>query len=374
MLSGVGASSASSGVFRLDAATLKNAVLPKENSIVLVKVLERVNGQYKLLVDGNVFQASLPMALLKGDEFLAKVLRQKPFTLQADGLQSGRALQTVVSGLVKRLGLSGQLAEKVTAELVGKKKPVVKSRIDWILDKAEDKMLNPDPMQMQLICALSMLPPQELEESGSSVRQLFHQSIQDVMKEIFRFVTMQLPAGSYPKAVGDTVNSVLVKELLPKTGNPDKEIIDLIFRLKEFSAGIENSVKKEYEGFITNLVEYTLQKSVYNFFKIYPSFLIIREGQEYFLHIHNHNAEEEHSYRLSVDITGSKKTEPVYVRGMYEHPSLHIECSQSSWILPNDILKRAMELFDDTNISAFWKFYSGTRFAQFSQASVNITV
>lgn len=374
MISGVNASAAASGVFRLDASAIKNAVLPAENSIVLVKVLERLNGQFKLLVDGNVFQAALPMALLKGDEFLAKVLKQKPFTLQADVLHSGRANNTVAAGLVKRLGLSGTLAESITTELVGKKKPVIKSRLEWILDKADEQMLHPDPMQMQLVVALSMIPIQELEESGSSVKELFQRSIQEVMKEIFRFVTVTLPSVKYPQGIAETVHAVLVKAKPPKNASPEKEIIDLIFRLKEVAAAVAVGGKQAYEAFIDNLVEYTLQKSVYNFFKIYPSFLIIREDAEYFLHIHNHSAEDEHSYRLSVDITGTKKQDPVYVRGMYEHPSLHIECSQSSWILPNDVLKRAMELFDETNISAFWKFYSGTRFAQFSQASVNVTV
>ena len=102
---------------------LTTSKMPEENSLVLVKVLEKLNGSYKLLVDGSVFQSSLPFVVGGEEEFLAKVISLQPFTLQADGLAALKhGMPGALSVLLQKLGLPETLEVKLLVETLLRKK------------------------------------------------------------------------------------------------------------------------------------------------------------------------------------------------------------------------------------------------------------
>lgn len=351
MISSTASVSATGQVIQLVSGTNKPATLPRQGSVVLVQVLERAGANSRLLIDGSVFQAQLPMNLTKGEEFLARVVKQQPFTLQTDlaFVHHGPA-----ASLLKKLGITGKWAEEVLQEFVSRKKPIIKSRIEWIIDKL-DNSNHPDPLQMQLAIGLSMIPIENLEEKAASIRTAMKRSLQQIITEIFQFTAECMSGTGASPIVKETLEAVLI-EPFEGEATHDYRIIDLAFRLDSLKKEVVGPGYSNIAPFITNLAEYIIQKALYNFFSVFPSFSIIRGEKGLELQIFNHYLLENGNFSINCDIFSGNPEPEIRVRGAYNHPSVHLQCIGAVTAPRAQILQNSLKFADFQGLQAYWSF------------------
>ena len=133
--------------------TQLRAVFSKINSIVMVEVLEKSGNNYKLLVNGKLFQSLLPITSKVGEEFLANVIRQSPFTLSVDNLTGLSVLSKAeLQDIFSKFGLSYKpLIKSAFKKIAEANKPLIKSKLKRLAELLQETDCSPDDYNFMLL-------------------------------------------------------------------------------------------------------------------------------------------------------------------------------------------------------------------------------
>lgn len=266
--------------------------LPVKNSIVAITVLDKSGSSVKLLVEGSVFLAKLPVSLQTGESLLARVMNLQPFTLSLDSLlQLKNINEGAIAALLGKLQLpESAVSSKVLKAFLASGRPVPKSKLQKLIDLIENEGLQLDDRQMAFLVHVvstgGEAAYQSLNESSihiftnsaSSLQEKILSTVEDLHKSslsgediesIESLLTYDISEGSFPGA----------KELKEAELNTAR-CIDLIEEMKKrvYSSG-SLSLLTELQ---TGLTEYVIFKSYSASAGIIPGFMILKseEGME----------------------------------------------------------------------------------------------
>jgi len=166
--------------------------LPQLNSLVKIEVLEKLKSNYKILVDGELYQSKLPIKANSGEIMLAQLVNMNPLTLRLDSFIGSQMLSDGMAGLIlKSLGLGKtEIAEKLILELLKSKKHPSKEKIKQFVDFAGSSLTSLDELQFSLLAAI--IWDDKSYNSGSEKRAVFSSifdiSFWDLAEQIFQTV------------------------------------------------------------------------------------------------------------------------------------------------------------------------------------------
>lgn len=308
--------------------------LPSENAVVLVKVLDRLEGTYKLLVDGSVFQAKLPFAANNQEEFLAKVLSVKPLLLQADNLAALKAMTpAMMATYLQKLGIKVDFEAKQLLEILLKRnRPLVKSKFEALSGLFEENK-KIDDLQAALLAGLYYAPAQELQDFKSEAGQMFLDSLEVIIDKIYKIIVESLK-----KQADVMVRPALEAAFLSPEGKKAqsaRKIPDLVQQLVLFARGRgkynQDDESRRAAELGALLSEYLVQKAVYNRFSVFPDFIISALKGGYMLSVFYHTREgNENKYTVSCDIGRGKDTTFIRLRGTLEGKLARMACFSSA--------------------------------------------
>lgn len=269
-------------------AELVPKLLPAENSVVEVSVLEKSNGNYKLLIEGNVFQAKLPVSVNAGETLIAKVTGLNPFTLSLDRIFSAKMLnESSIALVLSKLGITEtEISSKVLKAFLKEEKPVVKSKLKKIIELLEKEDIKLDEQQLSLFIQMILTGDSRGSFLNKSFAKLFQYPVEtlaeDILSSVKRLNSMGLPDG-----VISRINRALVLEM------PQSEKLSAIELKEKSSARIEDllsesgemeilseNIKQELAGLKETLVRFNMLRACYARTGVYPGFIIIKSGDE----------------------------------------------------------------------------------------------
>ncbi len=302
--------------------------LPSVNSTVQVNVLEKIGSNYRLLINGSVYQSNLPVTTEKGEEFLAKVMSHQPLTLGLDNFAKfGQLDAQSASLLLSKLKIAEtDLTKTLLEKVVSSKKPLLKSKIDRLIEYAENMDIKIDDVLMQLlISAVWNLSEDKLKETKNIFEEVFDISFEELSKQIFALINksneLNLSQGYY-----DLVNDSFIldaenfEQQLNISAVKDKSerflnLIQFIYE-NESQLNLDNSANDVLSELRTFSLKYVLQKALYGKFEIYPEFAILkRKGK---LELVNFRLEKNdgNSYRVisKIDLD---KDDSFFIQGLF---------------------------------------------------------
>jgi hypothetical protein len=307
--------------------------LPAENSLVLVQVLERLNGSFRLLVDGSVFQAQLPFTPGDQEQFLARVLSVKPLVLQADSFMNPKMITSaLLSTLLQKLGIKENAESRQILEiLLKRKRPVAKSKFEALAGSVDGKT-KLDDIQAALLAGLYFATDQEMVGFRSEAKRLFKDSILTLIDKIFHLVSAGLSA-SGDAIVRPALYATFIEHSAQQIQS-SRKLFDLVHHLSRFakSRGIysidEATVRAKELAVL--LTEYLVQKSVYNRFGVYPDFIISEHADGYTLSVFNHSVDNaEGKLALYCDLNKENEAIGFRLRGSLEGKLARLVCFSS---------------------------------------------
>ncbi len=277
--------SAELGKVKLQAVRIPKT-LPQVGSFVKIEVLENLKGNYKILVNGNLFQSRLPVAAKAGDVLFAQVISGNPFTLSLDSFTAAKPGEAgIAAAVLAKFGLGKTaVAEKFVSHLLKSKKPLVKEKLKEALEFIEGSDLNSDKLQLAFIAAYFWDDNGETYSQKRSVyRRVFDLSFDELCEAIFK-KTVRLSAENLETEFYETLKSKLIFEHekfeLEKNANAlfgkVKSAIELADYFETYSRKpfVTESVRRELESFKEILIKYVLQKSLLNKYGLYADFAI----------------------------------------------------------------------------------------------------
>lgn len=254
----------------------RKSLLPSKNSLVLIKILDRIGKNYKILVNGKLFQTDLAMNLNNNDEMIAKVISQKPLKLLLAELQSHKTKENIAE-ILSLLGLEeGEKNKSLIKELISRNKPLVKEKINDLSAFIQSRSNLPDPTLFALL--IEVFWKFHGNERNYLLRELdsiFDISFNELAKRIADYISLLNKL--YPKEdFTNEMNSIFVlnkegidtKNLFPFMDKSSK-LTDLI-NSNEFSV-LSSSEKITGEQLF---IKYILQKSLFSYFNIFPEMLV----------------------------------------------------------------------------------------------------
>jgi len=177
-----------SGQVKLQAVKVPKT-LPKVNSFVKIEVLENVKGNYKILVNGSLFQSKLPVKAKAGDVLFAQVLSSNPLTLSLDNFLASKLGEAGLVNLVfAKLGLKKtELGEKFIARLLKSKKHLSRQKIKEALDFINDSNLHFDEIQFAFLSAYLWDDNGEtFTEKKNIYRRVFDLNFEELSEAIYK--------------------------------------------------------------------------------------------------------------------------------------------------------------------------------------------
>lgn len=289
--------------------------LPSVNSIVNVNVLDKISGNYKILVGGTLFQSKLPFNAEIGDQLIAKVLTHKPFTLGIDNLSKMKGFEiSMLPGMLAKLELKNDAISKlVLKKVMGSNKPIVKAKVKRVIEYLENSDLIIDELTIGLLINIVWNESFESgEEALGSFYKIFDISFEELSQAIYSSLK-NLNASVPDEVITKSINTVLLfdpsavgaKQNLIPIKDKSKEFVQLVKMIGEAenSSSLLYSVSKEFHTLKLLMLKYVLQKSVFSRFDIHPEFTIINAKEGFHLinykidRINNNNGE------LSFNIT-----------------------------------------------------------------------
>lgn len=283
----------------IESSVQRTVKLPAENSIVNIKILDKINSGYKLLIDGSVFQSKLPVNFKINDEVLAAVISTKPFRLSLNNLNGNPAL------ILNAMNLNeSKITKEFIKELVIKNKPIEKKKLLRFIEYIENAEYKIDELQIALLAQMYITFPEYLSQFQNEMNDLFKLSFEEIADKIFSIV-LQLMAEPNNNEIDKVICSLLTvteEQLIGKEKfkNKDSEIMQLV-QLIHSNQSKGNQLLDELKS---NLLYYLLQKSVYNFFNIYPDFIILKNDKVELIHTYA-AMNESHNYDLRLKFNSS---------------------------------------------------------------------
>ncbi len=195
-----------------NSAAGKNLLL--NNSIVKVEVIDKLQGSFKILVDGKVFQANLPVNANLNDNFLAKIISTNPFTISLDNLFNKQNLTPeLLNALISKLQIKqSEFSEKVLKAFINSKKPIEKNKLNKIIDLLENS--NSELNENDIANLVEFLSSNEnyYDQLNEEFVKIISLSPKEISKEIYeRLISINNNAG-FAK-IAEKINSILTIDI-----------------------------------------------------------------------------------------------------------------------------------------------------------------
>ncbi len=260
--------------------------LPTENSIVLLKAFEKVDNGFKLLINGDIFIAKLPLQVKTGETLLGKVISSNPLVIGLDNFVHLKFIdQQFVAGLAEKLGIK---QDKFNIELVGKllggKKALLKSKIEDMIDICEPDFTLTE-MQMGMLINLlwtsNYNDKNDLYHEIKVIKEIpFDKLCNEIFKSIIRLNNLNLPIEIYNKI--KECFFIDLNSINKLSENRIEDVISLSIYLDSYAEKYKvlKTESDEIETFNYKIMQYVFQKSIYNNFNFYPDFYIILNNKE----------------------------------------------------------------------------------------------
>ncbi|MGE5399261.1 MAG: hypothetical protein ACM3S2_02595 [Ignavibacteriales bacterium] len=261
--------------------------LPANNSVVEITVLDKSENNYRLLIEGSVFQAKLPVNVNTGEALIARVINTNPFTLSLDNLVAAKNLGgNVVSYIISKLHLMDtETSNKVVKAFISGKKPLVKSKLNKVIDLLEKENIKLDDQQLNFFIQVLHTDERSNEFINRSVAVLCQHSIGSLTDEIYQIVrkinslngSEELKAKVNETLVLDITDAKNIDPISIKKKAAQSEKYAGILGMEEHNSG--NANDKDLEDLKQILIRYNLLRSCYNKTGIYPGFVILKNEQ-----------------------------------------------------------------------------------------------
>ncbi len=261
--------------------------LPKLNSFVAIEVLDKVNSNYKILVDGSLFQSKLPINAKIGDLLFAQVSKMQPFSLILNNFSFiGIENQSLATLILQKLNLFGSSkSRKIVDLLISEKRNISKEKLSQLIDYVENSSFNFD--EIQSLVLVNIFFDENDNESYASKKHIFNNifniSFDELVNKIYRKVVF-LNSQNLPEEIYNQIKTTLTfpAELFEnqKTVNglsvKPNQIVLLVEKIDDFirTNNLWVTLKSELEEFADLLVKFLLQKSVLNKYQLYYDFTI----------------------------------------------------------------------------------------------------
>lgn len=258
--------------------------LPAINSFVNIEVLEKMNNGFKILVDGKLFQSKLPVNLSKGDEVFAKVVSHRPFTLGLDNFVPGGKMNAAHLALVlAKLGIKETaLSKSVIKNIAANGKPLVKSKLQRLIEYMEVSDITLDEMQMTLLINIIWNDNKDnYKGSLDSFAKIFDVTFEELSRQIFLTI-LKINDLDYPNELYRRLNDYVIYQLDEAHNNVIalKDKSNSFLNIAEFTKTLEPALdmvqRKELEHLKKYMLKYVLQKALYGRFDYNPEFAIIK--------------------------------------------------------------------------------------------------
>lgn len=270
-------------------------VLPGLDSLVDIEVLNFTKDVAKILLNGRVFQASLPIKVNSGEKFLAKVIGHNPLTLSLSNLINTKLSELNIINLVaERFGINITANfQKLVKAFIINNKPLVKTKLESFLNHIEnsgenfteeqfneivkiisDEDLKNDNLPILLKEHLKYLPEQISSEIYQLIRKLVSSGISLELKTILQdefFIKADDTINNFINNLAAKNSSRIIKLMLflkdeyDKTQNPDyirlNRLLEdyLIKRYFLMKSNVNQNIKI-LQGFTSDyLLEYSIQ-------------------------------------------------------------------------------------------------------------------
>ncbi len=257
--------------------------VPSINSLVTVSVAGKEGKTYRILVNGSLFQTQLPFFAERGEKFLAKVLKHKPFSLGLDSLTaSEEANQSVLSAMLSGIGIEeNDISVRILKAAIKSKKALVKSKLKRVINYLVSENGNYDEIQINLLLNIVWSLG---EESSNDFLSSFSKIFDVSFEELSRAIMSSLESLNLLDAENEIVkrlNDTLIYKL--DNSNSQSNILAVTDKSKNFvniSKTIDayenyGRLKSELNLMQTLMLKYVLQKSMFNMFMTFPEFIIV---------------------------------------------------------------------------------------------------
>lgn len=259
---------------------------PAENSIVLLKAFEKVDNGFKLLINGDIFIAKLPIQVKTGETLLGKVISSNPLVIGLDNFVHLKFIdQQFITSLAEKLGFKpDRFNIDLFGKLIGGKKALIKSKIEDMIEISEpDFALTEMQMGMliNLLWSANYSDKNELFYEIKVIKEIpFDKLCNEIFKSITRLNNLNLPIEIYDKIKGCFFIDINYPANVSE--NRIEDIIKLSVYLEEFSEKYKvlRTESEEISNFNYKIMQYVLQKSIYNNFNYYPDFYVILNNKE----------------------------------------------------------------------------------------------
>ena len=268
--------------------------LPKINSLVKIEALEKLKGNYKILVDGELYQSKLPVKVKAGDILMGQLVNLNPLTIKLDSF-SGVELSAggTVGIILKELGLAKtELAEKLITELIKSHKHLSKEKIERFLDFAGSSLTSLDELQFGLLIAMiwDNGDSYSAREKRTVFSRVFDISFWDLADRIFDEIIF-LKKSNLPEAIEKELDAKTIfdyekfeeNKVLAGISSKVRSFIELtdFIEASIVENHFDSTVEKSFVRLSDYLVKYVLQKALLNKYKIYVDFIIARNEKGY---------------------------------------------------------------------------------------------
>jgi hypothetical protein len=267
-------------------STGKPKAVPPLNSLVMVRIIEKTNGMYKILVNGSLFQTKIPFKLNIGDQLLAKVINHSPFTISMDSfLQSKNIDQNLISVLLARLDLKETENSKLVLKaLLNNKKILLKRKINRFLEFIEEADGILDDLQLGLL--INMIWSENEETSSfllDSFNSVFDVSFEELCKAILTTIE-NLNTNKRSHIINEVLNLFVFD---PAALNTKQSILPVRDKSRPFMEMMDKVNMDNLDFFSTFelkrlkslMLKYILQKSLFHRYNTYPEFVIVKDGE-----------------------------------------------------------------------------------------------
>lgn len=270
-------------------------VLPGLDSLVDIEVLNFTKDVAKILLNGRVFQASLPIRVNSGEKFLAKVIGHNPLTLSLSNLINTKLSELNIINLVaERFGINITANfQKLVKAFIINNKPLVKTKLESFLNHIEnsgenfteeqfneivkiisDEDLKNDNLPILLKEHLKYLPEQISSEIYQLIKKLFSSGISPELKSILQnefFIKADDTINNFISNLATKNSPKIIKLMLflkdefDKTQNPDcirlNRLLEdyLIKRYFLLKSNVNQNIKILQGSASDYLLEYSVQ-------------------------------------------------------------------------------------------------------------------
>lgn len=286
-------------------------LLPAENSLVEVSVLDKSNGNYKLLIEGSVFQSKLPVSLNTGEALLAKVISVNPFTLSLDKIFTAKMLTEGNLALVlSKLGIAEtEASSKVLKAFLKEEKPLVKSKLKKVIEMLEHEDVKLSEEMLSLFIQMIHMDEGRGSFSNKSFVKVFQYPLETLSGEILDSVK-RLNKMGIPEEVLLGINKALVLdgesfsalEVKEKSQCKAGDMLDELNR----AGNIGEKARQEISGLREILIRFNMLRACYMKAGVYPGFILINTGDEIEMAEYRLESEPDgkgqKSYRIKLDM------------------------------------------------------------------------